>query len=82
MFKNITINLERPICRCSSGTELIWGIHITAEHKAGLTIGCKSCKIEVKIPNELFVGNFNVGNVSSNYFDQRPLPDNVVRLRK
>lgn len=81
MFKNITINLEQPICKCSSGNELIWGIHIV-EQKAGLTITCGSCKIEVKIPSNLFIANFNIGKAPSNYFDKSPLPDNVIKLRK
>ena len=82
MFKNITINLERPICKCDKGN-LIWGIHADEKNQAGLTIGCRSCNMEVKVPNKLFVANWQVGNVSSNYFvDDRPLPDNVIKLRK
>ena len=81
MFKNITINLERPICNCRNG-DLIWGIFFDKEQKAGLTIGCKSCNMEVNVPNNLFRANFAVANVPSNYFDERPLPDNVVKLRR
>jgi hypothetical protein len=80
VFKNITINLERPICNCKNGN-LDWGIHID-DNKAGLSIRCVSCNMLVKVPNNLFRANFAVGNAPSNYFDERPLPNNVIKLRR
>lgn len=54
MFKRITINLSGPICSCER-QNISWGIWLDDKNQAGLTLTCKDCNTQLKIPNSKFV---------------------------
>jgi len=59
MFKKITINLAGPICSCEE-MDISWGIWNDVKGNPGLSLTCKKCETQLKIPNNKFVANFNV----------------------
>jgi len=57
MFKNITINLTEPICTCPE-LDLSW--YIIPGSEQGLRIYCKTCKVELNVPNKSFLAHFKL----------------------
>lgn len=53
MFKNISINLRMPICKCEK-ENLSWNI----TPGPGLQVTCKDCAISFNIPNKEFKACF------------------------
>lgn len=61
MFKNITINLTAPICKCRV-QKLSWTIYKDEKQNSCLSISCETCKTQLKIPYEQFLGHFALDN--------------------
>lgn len=57
MFKDITINLDGPICKCTQDPN--WGIEYDDKKNPCLYIRCPECKIKLSIPNKKFIAGFN-----------------------
>jgi len=59
MFKNISINLTGPICKCES-QDLGWGIELDKDSRVCLVVFCKICHTKIHIPNQQFVAYFSL----------------------
>lgn len=81
MFKNITINLEYPICSCNA-FDLSWSIWLDEKNHPGLDIECRLCRAKLRIPNSSFKAHFSFKKECYRDMGGVPLPDNVIKLRK
>ena len=83
MFKNISFDLEHPICACQK-FNLGWGFWREDDKNFGINIFCRSCNVKNTIPASSINGHFRF--LKEKYKDmsddERPLPDNVIPFRR
>src|SRR3990167_10739807 len=60
-FRRIEIQITAPICSCREGN-LRWGVTV----EGGMFISCKTCGVQIKIPQDKFVASFKL---------DKPYPD-------
>jgi hypothetical protein len=66
MYLRTEHHLEHPICQCyydGDFSSYNWHIHFHDGTKVGLTISCKKCGTELKVPNKNFRARIVVKNV-------------------
>lgn len=80
MFKNITINMDYPICNCDT-LNLGWGIWQDDNKNNCLSLECRTCKTLLKISHDTFKAQFAFHKVPYKNMRGGPLPDNVIKLR-
>jgi hypothetical protein len=59
MFKNITINLDGPICRCKD-MNLTFGITVDMDYSCRFIVQCKDCRVTISVPYNALKGNFKL----------------------
>lgn len=80
MFKDITINMDYPICDCDT-LNLVWGIWRDEKNNNSLYLECNTCNAVLKIAHRNFKARFTFNKVPYKHMRGGPLPDNVIKLR-
>lgn len=85
MFEQIQIKLTGPICTCAE-QNLSWSVSLNSQGwQASLTIACKICKTELRVPHEKFKAAFMLatpypGKPKPDLEADRKMDGNVVQL--
>ena len=77
MFKDITINLSGPICKCDE-ENLAWFLSLDRMY-----ISCNNCKIELCIPINKMYHSFNLDKPYPGKTDRKPYnTNNIIPIKK